>query len=106
MINESLKKIEAFCDKIEEESKKYKTQLIDEISVSEEKVKEVLLEKKREEEFVKREEDIKNENERKQWEREKEIFENKKKKWEEVCKEYRLLRYEIYNLRLTKDQDI
>ena len=106
MINESLKKIEAFCDKIEEESKKYKTQLIDEISVSEEKVKEVLLEKKREEEFAKREVDIKNENERRQWEREKEEFENKKKKWEEVCKEYRLLRYEIYNLRLTKNQDI
>ena len=32
MINESLKKIEAFSDKIEEESKKYNAQLIDEIS--------------------------------------------------------------------------
>ena len=31
------------------------------------------------------------------------MFENKKKKWEEVCKEYLSLRYEIYNLRLTKD---
>ena len=103
MINESLKKIEAFSDKIEEESKKYKAQLIDEISISKQKVEEVLLEKKEEEELAKREEDIKNENERKKWEREKEMFENKKKKWEEVCKEYLSLRYEIYNLRLTKD---
>jgi hypothetical protein len=71
MINESLKKIEAFSDKIEEESKKYNAQLIDEISISKQKVEEVLLEKKEEEELAKWEEDIKNENERKKWEKRK-----------------------------------
>ena len=71
MINESLKKIEAFSDKIEEESKKYNAQLIDEISISKQKVVEVLLEKKEEEELAKWEEDIKNENERKKWEKRK-----------------------------------
>ena len=103
MIVNSTPKMKSFSDSIKNHVSNYKTKMIDELESTKGRIIREMENQQKEEDDKIKEQNLKNDEERKKWEEEKRLLEIKKKEWENMCKNYRILRDEITSLILNKE---
>ena len=101
IISSCLPKIKSFCDSITGYSSSYKKLINDEIVASKNRVELEMEERKKKEQIEINLANSKNEEEKNKWLEEKRIYEEKVKAWEAKCRQYRILRDEITEIRFT-----